>query len=118
MNVLIIVVVNVMSKQASFAKHRMRENRNNQYRPEQQQMCTDLRRQFPEYSVIMEERVNYMTEQGEMSGAVLDIMIEELGVCYRLNGAIHNTNRAEEHDWEQKIYLEKLGWMVIDVDTT
>jgi len=96
----------------------MREAGNTQYRPEQQRMCTDLRREFPEYSVTMERYIQYTTEQGKYGMAIVDIFIDELGVCYRLNGAIHNSNHAEEHDWEQKLYLEALGFLVIDVDTS
>jgi len=32
-----------MSKSSSWAKHRMRENRNNQFRPEQQELYKQLR---------------------------------------------------------------------------
>jgi len=101
----------------SYAKHRMRENRNNQYRPEQQVMCRELAREFPEYSVLMEVTIKYTDEQDNKKVAIGDIVIEELGVVYRLNGEIHNSNRAEEKDWEQKIYLEIYGWLVIDVET-
>jgi len=107
-----------MSKSASFAKHYMRVNNNNQYRPEQQDMCSDIRKQFPEYSVLMEEMIPYDKENGERTCAIVDICIVELGVCYRLNGEIHYaSDRQIEHDWEQKLYLEQLGYMVIDVDT-
>lgn len=105
------------NKSASFAKRKMRENNNNQYRPEQQQMCREIGREFPAYSVIQEELIPYNKENGERTCAIVDICIIELGVSYRLNGEIHNTNRAEQHDWEQKLYLEALGYMVIDVDT-
>lgn len=109
-----------MSKSASFAKTRMRESNNNQYRSEQQDMCTDLRRcgDFSEWSIIMEEMIPYTKENGERTCAIIDIYIEEIGVCYRLNGEIHYaSDRQIEHDWEQKIYLEDLGYLVIDVDT-
>lgn len=102
----------------NWAKHKMRENRNNQFRPEQQKMCSELRKEFPGYSVLMEIPIPYVDEQDNNRVAIADIVIEELGIIFRLNGAIHNTNRAEEHDWEQKIYLEKLGFIVIDVETT
>jgi len=102
----------------NWAKHKMRENRNNQFRPEQQKMCSELRKEFPGYSVLMEIPIPYVDEQDNNRVAIADIVIEELGIIFRLNGAIHNTNRAEEHDWEQKLYLEKLGFIVIDVETT
>jgi very-short-patch-repair endonuclease len=95
----------------------MRENRNNQYRPEQQVMCRELAREFPDYAVLMEITIKYTDEQHNKKVAIGDIVIEELGVVYRLNGEIHNTNRAEEKDWEQKLYLETYGWLVIDVET-
>ena len=96
----------------------MRENRNNQFRPEQQDMCSDIRKQFPEYSVLMEEMIPYTQENGERTCAFVDICVIDLGVVYRLNGEIHYTNdRQIEHDWEQKLYLEDLGYLVIDVDT-
>jgi len=107
-----------MSKSSSFAKHHMNENRNNQYRPEQQDMCRDIARQFPGYTVLMEEMVSYTKENGERTCGIADIMIVELGVYYRLNGEIHYTSdRQIQHDWEQKLYLEQLGYFVIDVDT-
>jgi len=96
----------------------MRENRNNQYRLEQQTMACQIRKQFPEYTILMEEMVSYTKENGERTCGIADIMIVELGVYYRLNGEIHYTSdRQIEHDWEQKIYLEQLGYLVIDVDT-
>ena len=106
-----------MSKSASFAKHKMRENNNNQYRPEQQQMCREIGREFPDDDVTMEVWVHYELENGRLTMAIIDIMNTTLGVCYRLNGEIHNNNRAETHDWEQKLYLEALGYLVIDVST-
>jgi len=107
-----------LSKSASFAKHRMREIGNTQYRPEQQDMCSELRHEFPDDSITMEVWVHYEVESGRLSVAIIDIMNTTLGVCYRLNGAIHNNNRAEIHDWEQRLYLESLGYLVIDVSTT
>jgi hypothetical protein len=107
-----------MGKSASFAKKKMRENNNNQFRPEQQQMCSELRKEFIEYPVLMEEDIRYQKENGEFTKAIIDIFMPTLGVCYRLNGEIHYTSdRQIEHDWEQKLYLEGLGLMVIDVDT-
>lgn len=105
-----------MGKSASFAKSRMRENRNNQYRPEQVDMCVDLRKQFPEYSVLMEQIIRYKDESDRDMVAIPDILIVELGVVYRINGAIHNSNNQYRKDWEQRIYLENLGYLVIDID--
>lgn len=105
-----------MPKSASFAKHRMRENRNNQFRPEQQEICTFLRRKFPQYTTLMEERITYKKENGSNGLAIVDILIQEIGVVFRLNGGIHHSNTQELKDWEQKEYLEQLGYMVIDVE--
>lgn len=80
------------NKSTSFAKSRMRENRNNQYRPEQQQMCREIAREFPEYSVLMEMPIRYKKEDDSTGMAVVDIIIDELDVVYRLNGAIHHSN--------------------------
>ena len=108
-----------LTKAASFAKHNMRENNNNQFRPEQQDMCTDIRRNIDSWNaVLMEEVIFYDKEDGTTTCAIVDIYIENIGVCYRLNGVIHKSNRMEAHDWEQKLYLEQLGYMVIDVDTS
>ena len=108
-----------MTKSASFAKRRMRENNNNQYRPEQQDMCREIGREFPEYDVIIEDMISYTKENGERTCAIVDISIMELGVVYRLNGQIHYASDTQiEHDWEQKLYLEGLGFFVIDVDTS
>lgn len=98
----------------------MRENNNNQYRPEQQDMCSDIRHQsdFSEWAITMEHMIPYDKENGERTCAIVDIFIDEICVCYRLNGEIHYTSdRQIQHDWEQKLYLEQLGYMVIDVDT-
>jgi hypothetical protein len=97
----------------------MRENRNNQYRPEQQDMCSDIRRMDDirnKYAVLMEEVIPYTKENGDKTCAVVDIYIEGLGICYRLNGGIHKSHTQEVKDWEQKIYLEDLGYLVIDVE--
>lgn len=96
----------------------MRANNNNQFRPEQIQMAREIGRIFPEYSVIMEELIPYDKENGERTCAIVDICILELCIAYRLNGEIHYVSDKQiEHDWEQKLYLEALGYMVIDVDT-
>lgn len=96
----------------------MRENRNNQDRPEQTQMAREIGREFPDFDVATEDMISYDKENGERTCAIVDISIPELGVVYRLNGQIHSSNRMETHDWEQKIYLEQLGFFVIDVDTS
>ena len=105
-----------MTKDSMWAKHHMRENRNNQFRPEQQDYCRDLREQFPEYTVLMEYFIPFTKESGEKSGALVDICIVELGICYRINGGIHKSKKQEERDWEQKIYLENMLYHVVDVD--
>ena len=59
----------------NWAKHKMRENRNNQFRPEQQKMCSELRKEFPGYSVLMEIPIPYVDEQDNNRVAIADIVI-------------------------------------------
>ncbi len=101
-----------MSK--SWAKYRMRENRNNQYRPEQIEFHKKLRRERPDNEVLMEYAVHYVDEQGRNRIGVADIADTTKKEYYRLNGLAHVGHEIK--DWEQKEYLTKLGWKVIDID--
>lgn len=92
----------------------MRENRNNQYRPEQIQYHIKLRDSRPTSIILMEYPVYYTNEQGKNRVAIADIADITLKEFYRLNGLIHNSRVVK--DWEQKEYLTGLGWKVIDVD--
>jgi len=106
-----------MTKASSWAKHRMRENRNNQFRPEQLVIYKQLRATNRNSELLMEYSVTYTNEQDQERTAIGDIVDLTKKVFYRLNGAIHNSNKSEEKDWEQKVYLEKLGWKVVDIET-
>ena len=106
-----------MTKASSWAKHRMRENRNNQFRPEQLVIYKQLRATNRNSELLMEYSVTYTNEQDEQRTAIGDIVDLTKKVFYRLNGAIHNCNKSEEKDWEQKVYLEQLGWKVVDIET-
>ena len=96
----------------------MRENRNNQYRPEQIEFYKKLRDERPDNPVLMEHEVNYINEQGRWMKAIGDIVDLKTKEFWRLNGAIHNSSVTEKKDWEQKEYLEQLGWKVIDIQNT
>ena len=106
-----------MTKSSSWAKHHMRENRNNQFRPEQQELYKQLRAIRANSLLLMEYTIKYTNEQGVNMVAIADIVDLTKKEVFRLNGEIHNTNRAEIKDWEQKIYLEQLGWKVTDIET-
>ena len=99
-----------------YAKHWMRENRNNQYRPEQIEFHRVIRDSNPNDEVLMEYTIKYTNEQDKNMVAVVDVVNVTKKIAYRLNGAIHNSSRTEEKDWEQKEYLEKLGWKVEDIE--
>lgn len=101
----------------SWAKHKMRENRNNQYRPEQIEFYQKIRDERPDHPVLMEFPVFYVNEQGENRTAIGDIVDLTTKEFWRLNGKIHNSGNQEIKDWEQKEYLTQCGWKVIDIDT-
>ena len=94
----------------------MRENRNNQYRPEQIEFHKQIRDAYPEDEVLMEYRIKYTNEQNHNMVAVADVVNTTKKIVYRLNGAIHNSSVTEMKDWEQKEYLTKLGWVVEDIE--
>lgn len=100
----------------SWAKHRMRENRNNQYRPEQLELYKQLRAIRANSILLMEEPVKYINEQGKNMVAIGDIVDHTKKEFFRINGAIHNSSVQEKKDWEQKQYLEALGWKVTDIE--
>jgi len=95
----------------------MRENRNNQFRPEQQELYKQLRATRANSTLLMEYTIKYTNEQGTDMVAIGDIVDLTRKEVFRLNGEIHNTNRSEIKDWEQKVYLEMDGWKVTDIDT-
>jgi very-short-patch-repair endonuclease len=95
----------------------MRENRNNQFRPEQLEMYKQLRAIRANSELLMEYTIKYTNEQGVDMVAIADIADLTKKEVFRLNGEIHNTNRSEIKDWEQKEYLTALGWKVTDIET-
>lgn len=105
-----------MSKSSSFAKSRMMQNRNNQYRPEQIEFYKQIRATRPNCVILMEERIKYTDEQGNNKVAIADVVDMTKKEVFRLNGGVHNSNRQEEKDWEQKEYLEQNGWKVTDIE--
>lgn len=105
-----------MSK-ASWAKHRMGQNRNNQYRPEQIAIYKQLKATRANSTLLMEYSITYGNEQGVNMVAIADIVDLTKKEVFRLNGPYHNRNVSEIKDWEQKEYLEALGWKVTDIST-
>lgn len=103
-----------MGKAASWAKHHMRENRENQFRPEQIELYKQLRVTRANSDIRMEYTVEYITEGGNPMIAILDIADLTRKHAFRLNGAIHNSNNQERKDDDQRYYLEQIGWKVID----
>lgn len=103
-----------MGKEASWAKHHMREGRNNQFRPEQIELYKQLRVTRANSDIRMEYTVEYVTEGGKSMVAILDIADLTRKHAFRLNGLIHNSNVQETKDSDQRYYLEQLGWKVID----
>ena len=104
----------VVKLSKSWAKYRMRENRNNQYRPEQIEFHRKLRHERPDNEVLMEYEVFYIDEQGRNRKGIADIADTTKKEYYRLNGGSHIGHEVK--DWEQKEYLTKLGWNVIDIE--
>jgi len=100
-----------MTKRASWAKHHMRENRNNQYRPEQINFYKILRDGRRNSDIIME----YTVVKDKRIIAVLDIADLTRKEAFRLNGKIHGSRILK--DEQQKERLIELGWRVIDIDT-
>jgi len=99
----------------NWAKHHMRENRNNQFRPEQLTFYKQLKSLRPNCELLLEYSVTYANEQGVNLVAIADIADLTKKEFFRLNGAVHNGNRTEKKDWEQKEYLQNLGWKVTDI---
>lgn len=94
----------------------MRENRNNQYRPEQLELYKQLRVTRPNSKIIMEAPIQYVTEKGHMSciGDIVDFTRKEI---FRLNGRIHLSSKVQQgKDDDQSFYLEQAGWKVTDIN--
>jgi len=100
----------------NWAKHNMNKNRNTQYRPEQILLYKQLRATRAHSELLMEYTIKYTDEQDRNMVAIVDIVDLTKREVFRINGAIHNTNKHEDKDWEQKVYLEKWGWKVTDIE--
>jgi len=99
-----------MSK--SWAKRRMRENRNSQFRPEQIEIYKQIRSTRANSDIIME---HIIYDEDKRIVAIADIADLTRKECFRLNGAFHFDR--EQYDGDQKEKLEELGWKVTDIDT-
>ena len=93
------------------------------FRPEQLLMSKLLRSSIfvkDVYHVETEYPVLFEDEDGKKSGAILDIAmipfktIPPVGI--RLNGRIHETTKKRIHDEDQRRYLEKIGWLIYDIN--
>ena len=100
----------------SWAKRRMRENRNNQFRKEQIVLYKQLKATRANSELLMEYTIKYTNEQDMPKIAIADIADLTKKEVFRLNGSIHNANNSEVKDWEQKEYLQKIGWKVTDIE--
>ena len=73
-----------MTKSSSWAKHRMRENRNNQFRPEQLVIYKQLRATNANSELLMEYSVTYTNEQDQQRTAIGDIVDLTKKIFYSL----------------------------------
>jgi hypothetical protein len=100
-----------------WAKHHMRENRDNQFRNEQVEYYKQLRTVRPNSRLMMEYEIKYKYDDEERV-AIVDIVDLSKKEIFRLNGAIHfSSDKRVLKDEIQKEGLEAMGWKVTDVDT-
>ena len=100
----------------NWAKRKMYELRNNQFRPEQIELYKQLRATRSNSDILMEYKVTYMydEEQRVAIGDIVDLTKKEI---FRLNGPIHmSSERRILKDGIQKEGLEAEGWKVTDVN--
>jgi len=101
----------------NWAKRKMYELRNNQFRPEQIELYKQLRATRTNSDILMEYKVTYMydEEQRVAIGDIVDLTKKEI---FRINGPIHlSSDKRILRDEIQKEGLEAEGWKVTDVDT-
>jgi len=101
----------------NWAKRKMYEVRNTQFRPEQIELYKQLRATRANSDILMEYKVTYMYDDEERIaiGDIVDLTKKEI---FRLNGPIHmSSERRILKDGIQKEGLEAEGWKVTDVDT-
>jgi len=100
----------------NWAKRKMYELRNNQFRPEQIELYKQLRATRSNSDLLMEYEVTYKydEEQRVAIGDIVDLTRKEI---FRLNGPIHmSSERRILKDEIQKEGLEAEGWKVTDVN--
>jgi len=98
-----------MSK--SWAKRRMRELRNNEFRPEQVTIYKQIRSTRENSDIIMEYIIY---DEDKRIVAVADIADLTRREVFRINGQVHLDR--EQYDSDQKDKLEELGWKVTDIN--
>jgi hypothetical protein len=101
----------------NWAKRKMYELRNNQFRPEQIELYKQLRALRANSDILMEYKVQYKYDE-EVRVAIGDIVDLTKKEIFRLNGPIHmSSEKRILRDEIQKEGLEAEGWKVTDVDT-
>lgn len=101
----------------SWAKHRMRENRNNQYRPEQLVFAKSLRIIRPKSQIHVEYNIDYNYDE-EIRHAIVDVIDLTRREIFRINGGYHLASaRQTQKDEIQKTGLEMMGYTVIDINS-
>lgn len=101
----------------NWAKRKMYELRNNQFRPEQIELYKQLRALRANSDLLMEYEVTYKYDDEERVaiGDIVDLTKKEI---FRLNGPIHQSSEKRIlRDEIQKEGLEAEGWKVTDVNT-
>jgi len=100
----------------NWAKRKMYELRNNQFRPEQIELYKQLRALRANSDILMEYSVQYKYDE-ETRVAIGDIVDLTKKEIFRLNGPIHlSSEKRMLRDEIQKEGLEAEGWKVTDVD--
>ena len=100
----------------NWAKRKMYEVRNTQFRPEQIELYKQLRATRSNSDLLMEYEVTYKYDDEERVaiGDIVDLTKKEI---FRLNGPIHmSSEKRILRDGIQKEGLEAEGWKVTDVN--
>ena len=100
----------------NWAKKRMYDLRNNQFRPEQIELYKQLRALRANSDILMEYKVEYKYDE-ETRVAIGDIVDLTKKEIFRINGPIHmSSEKRIIKDEIQKEGLEAAGWKVTDID--
>ena len=100
----------------NWAKRKMYNLRNNQFRPEQIELYKQIRATRANSDLLMEYEVPYKYDDEERIciGDIVDLTKKEI---FRINGPIHySSDKRILRDEIQKEGLEAAGWKVTDVD--